>query len=158
MRRRRPFRGQRPPIPGPGWLRSPRGATMVEYLVMLILGVLILLAALQIFGNGIMHELDRATNYIASAVDEDARGHGDERQRSRERASSDGERSATASRDRDSGATAAAERSGRDSQEIQVEEKEEDTPGSVGGVNPFIILLVIGGIIAAGYFMFGDGD
>lgn len=142
--------------PRPRWPQGARGATMVEYLLMLLLGVLILLGALQIFGGGIMYELERATDYLATVADEEVRGGGE--RTGGDRSSEEARESASASADRESQPRASTTGGGGQNRDTGRRQKEEPSSGSVGGVNPLIIVLVILGILGSAYFIFGDDE
>lgn len=137
-----------------GWLRRPRGATVVEYLVMLVLGVLILLGALQIFGGGVTHQLENATDYLAAVANkEDPRSSSSERGSSGRRDSQESTGVSSGSDDDDGGGAVYVDEEGRQADPIAGGEQEE-TKGSVGGVNPLVILLLIGGALFLGYIVF----
>lgn len=61
------------------WLRSRRGATPVEYMVMLILTALVVLAAVKVFGGTVKSKYSRANDDLGGTLAaEDQQGRGGE--------------------------------------------------------------------------------
>ena len=50
------------------WTGTPRGATKVEYLVIIVAGFLVMVAIIQLFGGGLGYQFQRASDLLASDV------------------------------------------------------------------------------------------
>lgn len=125
---------------------------------MIMVGLLIVLGGVQLFGGGIDHQYEQATAALTGADEDDD----DPRERY------------AAARSGDDGAESSARAAGGDDEEddddravhsgevdrdavaMGASEERDEASGSVGGVNPLIILLLIGGVLVVGYFIFAD--
>ncbi len=159
-RRRKEANIRRPPLGR--WLRQARGVSTTEAVILIVLGVLVLLAGIQLFGGGIGHQYDSVTRTLSGGDDE-----ADEQAAQQASARSDGEasRSDTSASDdgrgRGDGSDGTAHSGGGDRDGVAMGDatsEREEASGSVGGVNPLIILLIIGGVLAVGYLIYADDD
>lgn len=141
------------------WLRDARGVTTTEAVVLILLGLLIVLGGIQLFGGGVAHQYESVTRALTGADDDDEERGRYAAATSQEERTESGAR-ATGDSDRESDGNRAVHTGEVERDEIAMGEsaEREETSGSVGGVNPLIILLLIGGVLAVGYFIFADDD
>ncbi len=143
-----------------GWWRRPTGATKVEYLVLLVLGIFVMLGSIQIFGGGVGEQFDNASDVFARAMGDEPedRGRsgqsgarsGDRSQQGSERASASGQED-----DEDPGRGVHTGDVERDRVSMQGGRSEESS-GSVGGVSPFVVVFMILLVLLVGYFLFSE--
>ena len=139
---------------GIGWLRHPRGATATEYLIMLMLGIMVILGSIQLFGGGLAHQYQNATSVATGTIGDGGSGAAGD-SRTGESSARGGVREPDGEEE-DGDEMVFTGDVDRDEQRIGQGQQREEASGSVGGVNPFIILLVIAVILVLGYVMFSD--
>lgn len=159
MRRHDPTtRQQRRPTQG--WWRQPRGATVTEYLIMALLGIGVLLTGIQIFGGGIGHQIQNVNDALSGETGDEEDPFAEARAAS---GSPDESEAPAAAGDDSSAATASADDgiesapSGPGGADTSMGSRErEEASGSVGGVNPLVLLLLMAAVLGLGYYIFAD--
>lgn len=129
------------------------GVTTTEYLVILSVGVLMLLGAIQVFGSGLSEQYDSASHFAFGSSDtggSTGRSGGQSEVRG---AVGDG-----AEEEEDGNEAVFTGDVERETRRIEAGPRPEESPGSVGGVNPLIILMVIAGGLFVGYMMFSNDE
>lgn len=140
------------------WMEVPRGATAVEYLVILVVAVVFLLAVVELFAGGIEAQFTAVVDVIRKDMGKEPLAVPRDEEEDRV---GPGHGTGYASSSGPGGAAGASStrggpgRSEQDSGGVVVGEKEE-TIGSVGGINPLVIIIAIGLILLLGYVVFGD--
>lgn len=141
------------------WLTRPRGATATEYLIIVVCCALGLLAAIQIFGGGLHNQFDSAVSFVGLDSDDGERA---------DRQSSSSTR--TASRDRSDAESGRAYRGAEEDQElvdapegtgrehVPIRAEDQEATGSVGGINPLVLILLIVGTLFLGYVVFSEDE
>lgn len=157
-----------------GALRSPLGATKVEYLVVIVCVSLFLLAIIQLFGGGLVNVLNRGLDMLEVAVEGESseemasaatRGSGSERGSSTTRS---GETQGGATVGRSGGLSGGSDRAGAsDAQGLSPggvvrsqapRDEVEAAPGSIGGINPVVWVIALLLFLLLGYVVFGEKE
>ena len=140
------------------WITNPRGATATEYLIIIVCCSLGLLGAIQLFGGGLHHQFESASNFMSFDSDDDsARQRQQSRQGSGMHASrQDPPAQGEVVREADEEVELVDAPDGPDRDHVPIRAEPEGASGSVGGINPLVLILLIGGVLFLGYIVFSD--
>ncbi len=156
--KRRPKRGRKD-LQWRRWWREARGVTTTEAVMLIALGALIVLGGVQLFGGGIGHQYENVTRTISGEEPDEDKGGGRYASSSSSGDDKSSRQGGGGDDDEDDGDQAVhTGEVDRDGVSMGPGARSEETKGSVGGVNPLIILLLIGGVLAVGYFIYADDD
>lgn len=139
------------------WMEVPRGATAVEYLVILVVVAVFLLAMIELFAGGIEAQFHAVADLLREDMGKEPR-HRPQDDEEHEGSSGSGYASSSGSPSSGFAGSAGAgdpKRPGQQQARGAPAEKEAAT-GSVGGINPLVILIALGLLLLLGYAVFGD--
>ncbi len=145
-----------------GWWKRPVGATATEYLVLLVLGILVVLAGIQIFGGGVGQHYDSAVATFRAVVEgeseEDIRQRRAEARQAHQEEEGSRSASARSGEDEEDGSGRAVHTGEVDRDGVSIQGQDEEASGSVGGVNPFVGLILVMLVIGVGILLFSEDD
>lgn len=140
------------------WLVRPLGATATEYLVLLILGVMLLLGVIHLFGGGVEEQYRGAVSIFQQDGDDSSLS---EQSRSGSRTTGREEGSVGSSQTHygsDEVWEDSHDRGAHGHGGASVSSQNSGARGSLAGVNPFVAVILVVSVIVVGVVLFSEDD
>lgn len=134
------------------WRRPPRGATAMEYMVLILLVALSLIAIIELFAGGVQNQFQAVVDIINEDMGRETE-EGRQRREEREAAKRKERQASMASSSGTQQQAAAAPETTTD--EVPIADSSPPASGSVGGINPVVFIIGLGLLLLLGYVVFG---
>ncbi len=135
------------------WKRPPRGATAMEYMVLILLVAISLIAIIELFAGGVQNQFHAVVDVINEEMGRETE-EGKQRREER-RAAQREERQASAAASGQQQEQGAAAPAGTIPDAEPIEATSPPASGSVGGINPVVFIIGLGLLLLLGYVVFG---